>query len=155
MGLRIGNGVLGAVTGPLSGVSLLRTGSNALGTTTTGTGYRVIESKYAQSTLESGTFYQSGAAGRIGNDGTYINNTIEGAIKEFIYHKPNTPFTVFEVNYPITPSLNISSPPSNYINQPLSFTGDVNILTTPSLRAPGTTNLLIREGAVPIKIIKP
>jgi hypothetical protein len=39
-------------------------------------------------------------------------------------------------------------------NQPLPFTNGVNILQAPSLRAPGTTNLLIREGAVPGKQIQ-
>ena len=114
----------------------------------TATAYRAINPAFADSTEASGQFYQSGAAGRLGNDGIYANSTPEGAIAEFQYHNPGVNPTVFEVQYPVSPTLNIS-PPSGYFNSPLPFTGDANILTAPSLRAPGTLNLLIRQGAVP------
>jgi len=113
-----------------------------------GTAYRAINPAYAESTTQSGKFFQSGAAGRLGNDGIYANSTVEGAIKEFQFHNPGVDPAVFRVQYPTSPTLNIS-PPSGYFNSPLPFTGDANILTAPSLRAPGTQNLLIREGAVP------
>jgi hypothetical protein len=80
----------------------------------------------------------------LGNDGIYANSTVEGAIAEFQFHNP----AVFRVQYPSSPTLNIS-PPSGYFNQPLPFTQGANILTAPSLRAPSTVNMLIREGAVP------
>ena len=158
LSLRIGNAALGTVTGPFAGVGLLRSGTASIirypmkSGDSMGIGYRVIESQYAKKTIESGVFYHSGLPGRIGNDGLYINNTVEGAIREFQYHK-NTPFTVFEVEYPTGPSLEIIRSQNSYVNQALPFTGDVNILTSPSLRAPGTTNLLIRKGAAPVKII--
>lgn len=53
---------------------------------------------------------------------------------------------VFEVNYPLSTPLQIN-PPSGYFAQPLPFTQGANILVAPSVRAPGTTNLLIRQGA--------
>jgi hypothetical protein len=112
------------------------------------TAYRAINPAYADTTEASGQFYQSGAAGRLGNDGIYANTTPEGAIAEFQYHNPGVDPVVFKVQYPASPTLNIS-PPSGYFSSPLPFTGDANILTAPSLRAPGTLNLLIRNGAVP------
>jgi RHS repeat-associated protein len=112
-----------------------------------GTAYRAVNPAYAESTAQSG-FYRSGAAGRLGNDGIYVNSTIEGAIAEFQFHNPGVSPAVFRVQYPVGSTLNIS-PPSGYFNQPLPFTQGANILTAPSLRAPGTMNMLIREGAVP------
>jgi hypothetical protein len=116
--------------------------------TETAVAYRAINPAYAESTAQSGQFFRSGAAGRLGNDGIYANSTIEGAIAEFQFHNPGVNPAVFRVQYPVSPTLNIS-PPSGYFSQPLPFTQGANILTAPSLRAPGTVNLLIREGAVP------
>jgi len=112
------------------------------------TAYRAINPAYAESTAESGQFFQSGAAGRLGNDGVYANSTVEGAISEFQYHNPGVEPAVFRVQYPISPTLNVS-PPAGYFDSALPFTGDANILTAPSIRAPGTVNLLIRAGATP------
>ena len=111
-----------------------------------GTAFRAINPAYADSTAQSG-FFRSGAAGRLGNDGLYANSTVEGAIAEFQYHNPGVDPAVFRVEYPASPALNIS-PPSGYFEQPLPFTQGANVLTAPSLRAPGTVNMLIREGAV-------
>jgi hypothetical protein len=110
-----------------------------------GFAYRAINPKFVQSTIESG-FYISGAAGRLGNDGLYVNSTIEGAIKEFQFHNPGLSPSIFEVRYPWSRPLLIN-PPSGYFSQSLPFTQGGNILSAPSLRAPGTTNLLIRSGA--------
>ena len=110
--------------------------------------FRAINPAYAESTAQSGRFFQSGLPARLGNDGIYANSTVEGAIAEFQYHTPGVNPAVFRVQYPASPTLNIS-PPSGYFSSPLPFTGDANILTAPSLRAPGTVNFLIREGAVP------
>ncbi len=114
----------------------------------TGIAYRAINPAYAETTAQSGQFYRSGAAGRLGNDGIYANSTVEGAIAEFQYHNPGVNPAVFRVEYPVSPTLRIS-PPSGYFNQPLPFTQGANILIAPSLRAHGTVNLLIREGAIP------
>ena len=116
-----------------------------------GTAYRAINPSFADSTAASGQFYQSGLPGRLGNDGIYANSTFDGAIAEFNANPKNVGITpaVFKVQYPAnSPTLNIS-PPSGYFNSPLPFTGDANILTAPSLRAPDTMNFLIRNGAVP------
>jgi hypothetical protein len=110
--------------------------------------YRAINPAYADSTAQSGQFFRSGAPGRLGNDGIYANSTIEGAIAEFKFHNPGVDPAVFKVAYPVSPTLNID-PPLGYFNQTLPFTQDANILTAPSLRLPGTVNLLIRQGAVP------
>jgi RHS repeat-associated protein len=109
--------------------------------------YRAINPQFAESTAVNG-FYRSGAAGRLGNDGIYANSTIEGAIAEFGHHNPGITPAVFEVRYPASTPLRID-PPSGYFNQPLPFTQGSNIIQAPSLRASGTTNLLIRDGAVP------
>lgn len=110
-----------------------------------GLAYRAINPQFAESTAQN-SFFRSGAPGRLGNDGIYANTTPQGAIAEFQFHNPGVTPAVFEVNYPLSPALRID-PPSGYFSQPLPFTGGANILQAPSLRAPGTQNLLIREGA--------
>jgi len=112
-----------------------------------GLAYRAINPQFAESTAQNG-FFRSGAPGRLGNDGIYANTTPQGAIAEFQFHNPGVTPAVFEVNYPLSPALRID-PPSGYFSQPLPFTGGANILQAPSLRAPGTQNFLIREGATP------
>ncbi len=112
-----------------------------------GTAYRAINPAFAESTAANG-FYRSGAAGRLGNDGIYANSTMKGAAAEFTHHNPGVMPAIFEVRYLTSTPLRID-PPSGYFNQPLPFTQGCNILQAPSLRAPGTTNLLIRDGAVP------
>jgi len=82
----------------------------------------------------------------------YANSTPEGAIAEFQFHNPGVDPVVFKVEYPVSSTLHID-PPSGYFNAPLPFTEGANVLTAPSLRAPGTINLLIRDGAVPAGII--
>jgi len=108
-----------------------------------GVAFRAIDPQYAQSTAENG-FYLSGAPGH----GIYANSTIEGAIKEFQFHVPDVIPAVFEVRVPSGLRLQID-PPSGYFKQPLPFTEGANILEAPSVRAPGTINLLIRDGATP------
>jgi RHS repeat-associated protein len=127
-------------------------GRTAVKTADEGIAYRAIDPQYAGSTVKDG-FYQSGAPGRLGNDGIYANSTIEGAVAEFTHHNPGVTPAVFEVKYPNSPTLSID-PPSGYFNQPLPFTQGANILTAPSIRAPNTTNLLIRQGATPGKRIQ-
>jgi len=117
-----------------------------------GIAYRAINPQFAESTVANG-FYRSGAAGRLGNDGIYANSAIEGAIAEFAHHNPGISPAVFEVRYPIITPLRINSP-SGYFNQPLPFTQGANILEASSVRAPNTTNWLIREGAVPGRRIR-
>jgi len=114
---------------------------------TEGLAYRAINPQFAESTAQNG-FFRSGAAGRLGNDGIYANTSMEGAIAEFSYHNPGITPAVFEVKYPLSPTLRID-PPSGYFSQPLPFTGGANILEAPSLRAPGSVNFLIRDGATP------
>ena len=94
-----------------------------------GTAYRAVHPDFAESTVSNG-FYRSGAAGRLGNDGIYANNTVNGAVAEFQYHNPGITPAVFQVRYPLSTPLQ-----------------GANILVAPSVRAAGTINLLIRQGA--------
>lgn len=109
-----------------------------------GFAYRAINPAFVKSTMQNG-FYMSGAPGRLGNDGIYVNSTIEGAIKEFQFHNPGMNPAIFEVRYPLSKPL-LVNPPAGYFSQPLPFTQGANILSAPSVRAPGTINLLIRAG---------
>ena len=145
----LGGAEMGLVEGMASLGVLLRGAAYAddLAVAANSGAYRAINPAFAESTAANG-FYRSGAAGRLGNDGIYANSTIKGAVAEFAHHNPGISPAVFKVNYPASTPLRID-PPSGYFNQPLPFTGGSNILQAPSLRAPGTTNLLIREGAVP------
>jgi RHS repeat-associated protein len=116
--------------------------------------YRAVDPKYAQSTLDNG-FYRSGSAGRLGNDGIYANSSVKGAVAEFQYHNPGVSPTVFEVNYSAGSTLKVNPPSGNfYAESPLPFTQGANTLSAPSLRQPGTMNYLIRDGAVPGRIIQ-
>jgi len=129
-------------------------GFGATGVAARMTAYRAIDPRYTQSTLENG-FYRSGAAGRLGNDGIYANSSVKGAIAEFQYHNPGVSPSVFEVKYPAGSTLNVSPPAGNfYIESPLPFTHGANVLAAPSLRQSGTTNFLIRNGAIPGSIIQ-
>jgi hypothetical protein len=128
-----------------SDVALLVLGVGEMQTTKVGVGYRAVHPAYAESTMAEG-FYRSGASGRLGADGLYANTTAKGAIAEFQYHNPGVTPAVFEVRYPLSKPLLID-PPSGYFSGQLPFTQGSNILAAPSLRAPSTTNLLIRQGA--------
>lgn len=70
------------------------------------------------------------------------------AAAEFSFHNPGVAPAIFEVKFPLSRPLQIN-PPSGYFSQPLPFTQGANILQAPSLRVPGTFNLLIRNGARP------
>jgi hypothetical protein len=110
-----------------------------------GIGYRAISAEYAESTTANG-FYRSGAAGRLGGDGIYFNSTKEGALSEFYYHNPSGTPALFQVKYPISKPYLFNPPPSIYQTRAIEGTEGFNILSTPSLRAPGTMNFLIRSG---------
>jgi RHS repeat-associated protein len=113
-------------------------------------GYRAMDPQYAASTEQNG-FYVSGTPGRLGNDGVYVNTTIEGATAEFAHHRPGLTPAIFEVKIPPAPRLTLDMPPSTYYSSPLPFTQGYSIIQAPSLRAPETMNLLIRSGATPGK----
>jgi len=116
--------------------------------------YRAIDAQYTLSTVENG-FYRSGVPGRLGNDGIYASSCVEGAIAEAQYHNPGVELVVFEVIYPVEPTLYVSPPTGYfYIESPLPFSGGVNILSAPSLRLPGSMNYLIRNEAIPGGIVQ-
>jgi hypothetical protein len=153
-GLEIAMAVAGGVQAGkavIGGVGNLIRGAEAASTVAEGasegqTAFRAIDPKFPLPE-EGGSFFRSGSPGRLGNDGIYANTTREGAVAEFQYHNPGVEPAVFEVNVPKGSTLNIERPPTGYSNSPLPFTQDANVLTAPSVRAPGTTNLLIRDGA--------
>ena len=140
-------GVLaGGVGGGGSASSAARVGSAE-----TAIGYHATTAEAAESILATG-FRTPTSAGRLGT-GIYVNNTVEGAAAEFMFHRPGVSPTILQVEYPVGRNLLISHPPSGYTFGNLPFTSDANTLTAPSLRATGTFNTLIRSGATPVRIV--
>jgi RHS repeat-associated protein len=124
------------------------------GTSKYGYAYRAVDPNFASATKFGKPFWRSGNPNRLGPDGVYANNAIEGAILEFQNGNPNINPAVFECRYPLSKPLHIDPVPlgpehgAPYWNQPLPFTQGYNILTAPSLRATGTTNIFIRSGDI-------
>jgi RHS repeat-associated protein len=94
-------------------------------------------------------FKRGTAPGRLGSGGTYVNNTREGAIAEFQFRNPGTVPAILTVNY--RPGVNVTlpvAPPDYVMRLPL---GNVDSITAPSLRAPGTFNTNVLNGSVGIR----
>ena len=100
--------------------------------------------------IEAKGFKAGTAPGRLGSGGTYVNNTAEGAIAEFAHHNPGVTPSVLKVEY--NPGVNASTnvAPRNYVE---SFPfNNVDSISAPSVRLPGTMNTNVLNGSV--KIIK-
>lgn len=110
-------------------------------------GYRAIDPRYAAATEENG-FYRSGSAGRLGNDGLYVSDSIKTAIAEFKFHNPDIEPAVFRVEFDLGKVLDIE-PPLGYFDSSLPFTLDAAILRAPSVRDVGGMNYLIRSQTLP------
>jgi hypothetical protein len=110
-------------------------------------GYHATDPANVDSILNGGL--NNSAAGRLGGEGVYVNDTQEGAIAEYMARNPNgrAP-SVLQVEY--NPGLNytISPPPVGYTTGPLPFAADT--LTTESVRLPGTFNTIIRNGSATV-----
>lgn len=91
-----------------------------------------------------GGFRQGTKPGRLGSGGTYVNNTPEGAIAEFAHHNPGVTPKVLKVDYNPGTNASASVAPRNYVDQlPLN----VDSVSAPSVRAPGTINTNVLNGS--------
>lgn len=88
------------------------------------------------------------APGRLGSNGTYVNNTVEGAIAEFQHHNPGVTPGILKVEYDA--GINASSvvPPKGYVENFPFY--NVDSVSAPSVRLPGTTNTNVLNGSLRI-----
>ena len=114
-----------------------------------GTGYHATFPEVVP-LIEQNGFRAGTAPGRLGSGGTYVNNTAEGAIAEFNAHFPGVTPSVLKVEY--NPGINAATnvAPRNYVDN-LPFY-NVDSISAPSVRLPGTTNTNVLNGSV--RIIK-
>lgn len=115
--------------------------------------------------IEKNGFLPGVSPGRLGNNGVYVNNTTEGAVKEFFHNRKDAKESiVLEVEYqPGVESETGTVPAKNYgfinkmkeTNNPqphtrrhFPFSNNVDTVTAPSLRARGTKNTNVLNGTV-------
>jgi RHS repeat-associated protein len=112
-------------------------------------GYHATNPDNVGSILDNG--FRDSQAGRLGGGGVYVNDTPEGAVAEYMAHNPEGPApAVLQVQY--DPGLNyqVSLPTAPSTTGPLPLAADT--ITTPSVRASGTFNTIIRNGtATPVR----
>jgi hypothetical protein len=84
--------------------------------------------------------------------GVYVNDTPGGAIAEFGHHNPDVTPVLLKVEYIPGRNAMASSAPRNYVaSHPL----DVDSISAPSLRAPGTVNTnVLNRSARPVGVVK-
>jgi RHS repeat-associated protein len=106
-------------------------------------GYHATHPEAAEAILQGG-FRQGTKPGRLGSRGTYVNNAPEGAIAEFAHHNPGVTPKVLKVEYNPGTNASASVIPGQYVNQhPLN----VDSISAPSIRAPGTVNTNVLNGS--------
>ncbi len=98
--------------------------------------------------IQQNGFRAGTAPGRLGSGGTYVNSSPQGAIAEFAHHNPGVTPSVLKVQY--NPGINASTTvaPRNYVDR-LPF-NNVNSISAPSVRLPGTTNTNVLNGSLRI-----
>lgn len=98
--------------------------------------------------IQQNGFRAGTAPGRLGSGGTYVNNTHAGAVAEFQYHNPGVTPAVLKVQY--DPGINASATiaPRNYVETLPLY--NVDSISAPSLRMPGTININVLNGSVRI-----
>jgi RHS repeat-associated protein len=98
--------------------------------------------------IQQNGFRAGTAPGRLGSGGTYVNSTPQGAIAEFAHHNPGVTPSVLKVQY--NPGINASTSvaPRNYVER-LPF-HNVDSISAPSVRLPGTTNTNVLNGSLRI-----
>ncbi len=98
--------------------------------------------------IQQNGFRAGTAPGRLGSGGTYVNSTPQGAIAEFAHHNPGVTPSVLKVQY--HPGINASTSvaPRNYVER-LPF-HNVDSISAPSVRLPGTTNTNVLNGSLRI-----
>jgi hypothetical protein len=106
----------------------------------------------AVAAIQKGGFRPGTKPGRLGSGGVYVNDTVDGAIAEFSFHNPGVKPAILEVEYDAGVNASASVPPRLYVKEhPL----DLDSITAPSLRAPGTQNTNILNGsAKPTKVVQ-
>jgi len=107
-------------------------------------GFHATHPDAAKAILEGG-FRPGTKSGRLGSGGTYVNNKPEGAIAEFVHHNPGIIPTVLKVEYRPGTNASASVAPRKYVDQ---FPLNVESISAPSIRAPGTTNTNVLNGSV-------
>lgn len=100
--------------------------------------------------IEANGFRSGTAPGRLGSGGTYVNSTVEGAIAEFSHHNPGVRPSVLNVEYNLGTNASTNLPPRNYVENFPFY--NVDSISAPSIRLPGTTNTNVLNGSV--RIIK-
>lgn len=143
-GAAVGGGVLaGTGYGINRAIQNLRSASSAAGNVSNNVGYHATYPEASDSILENG-FRAGTKPGRLGSSGVYVNDTPEGAIAEFTHHNPGVEPVVLRVEYNAGTNASAAVPPRTYVNElPLN----VDSISAPSVRAPGTTNTNILNGS--------
>lgn len=133
--------------GALLGLGLSLRGGAAKGANSLG--YHATLPEAAESIMAGG-FRVGTKPGRLGSDGVYVNSTPKGAIAEFAHHNPGIKPSVLEVQYSAGKNARAGVAPRSYVTEhPLN----VDSISAPSVRAPGTTNTNILNGtATPLRI---
>lgn len=129
--------VFSCVKAVIAGIKVANTSSVKIG-------YHATKPEYAASIKKNG--FRESKSGRAGGGGVYINNTPEGAIAEYIHYNPNAPApTVLKVQY--NPGNQVK-----YINLGEHIYGsilpDADTIIFESIRAPGTYNILVKNGSI-------
>lgn len=103
--------------------------------------------------IMSGGFRNGTKPGRLGSDGVYVNSTPEGAIKEFQAHNGSSANpSIIKVEYNPGVNAEASIPPRNYVD---SHPLNVDSISAPSIRKPGTTNTnILNNSAIPKEIMR-
>jgi hypothetical protein len=98
--------------------------------------------------IQQNGFRAGTAPGRLGSGGIYVNSSPQGAIAEFAHHNPGVTPSVLKVQY--NPGINASTTvaPRNYVDR-LPF-NNVDSISAPSVRLPGTTNTNVLNGSLRI-----
>jgi hypothetical protein len=110
------------------------------------TGYHATNPEAGAAIRKTG-FRAGTKPGRLGGNGTYVNNTQEGAIAEFSHHNPGATPDVLTVRYNPGVEAVTKVAPRNYVMEhPLN----VESITSPSVRAPGTFNTNILNGSMEV-----
>jgi len=104
-------------------------------------GYHATFPEAAASIKKTG-FRPGTRPGRLGSGGVYVNNTPEGALAEFQYHHPAVVPEIITVRYRPGIRAVTDVTPRHYVDRlPLN----VDSITAPSLRLPGTKNTIIYD----------
>ncbi|MBL7249130.1 hypothetical protein [Alloalcanivorax marinus] len=91
--------------------------------------------------------FRSGLApGCLGSGGTYVNDTMEGAISEFQYHNPGGSPEILKVEYDAGVNAFTNVPPKGYVENFPFY--DVDSVSAPSVRLPDTINTSVLNGSL-------